>query len=111
MLTCTFGENVLPFMLDELTMNRKLSMEECIFYFRSPDNVTIITVMWLIYLWIGFPNMLPSSWQPIHNLNKRFEQSGSLVADLPHSDRPKSATTEENLMYGGQSLTHSPTNQ
>jgi transposase len=43
-----------------------------------------------------FPNSVPPSRQAIDNLNKRFEQTGS-VADLPRSGRPKTVTTEENI--------------
>ena len=41
-----------------------------------------------------FPNSRPLSRQAIHNLNKRFEMTGS-VADLPRSGRPISVTTAE----------------
>jgi transposase len=55
-----------------------------------------------------FPNCIPPSRQAIHNLNKRFEQTGS-VADRPRSGRPKSVITEENINIVAQSFVQSTT--
>jgi hypothetical protein len=62
-------------------------------YFRSGGNMTTITEKLLTYLWNIFQTVYLHLNIAIHNLNKRFEQSGS-VADLPQSGRPKSVTME-----------------
>jgi hypothetical protein len=82
--------------VNKFTMNRKLSTEERVFVLQK----------WCQYdrnyrddvdLFVGrFPNSVPPSRQAIHNLNKMFEQTGT-VADIPRSGRPKSVTTEANL--------------
>jgi transposase len=86
----------------KFTMNRKLSMEERVLVLQkwcqhdhSYRDVVDLFVE-------RFPNGVPPSRQAIHNLNKRFEQTGS-VEDRPRSGRPKSATTEENLNIVAQS--------
>jgi hypothetical protein len=76
-------------------------------YFRSGGNMTTIRDVADLSV-ERFPNSVPPSWQAIHNLNKRYEQTG-LVADLPRSGRPKSVTTEENLNIIVQSFVQSPT--
>jgi transposase len=89
-------------------MNRKLSTEERVFVLQKwcqhDHNYRDV-----VDLFVGrFPNGVPASRQTIHNLNKRFEQTGS-VADRPRSGRPKSVTTGENLNIVKQSFVQSPT--
>jgi hypothetical protein len=70
--------------VNKCTMNGKLSTEE---------RVLVLQNWWqhdhsyrdVVDLFVErFPNSVPPSQQAIHNLNKRFEQTGS-VADRPRS--------------------------
>jgi transposase len=82
--------------MNKFTMDRNLSTEERVFVLQKwwqHDHSYRDVVDLLVE---RFPNSVPPSRQAIHNLNKRFERTGS-VADRPGSRRPKSVTTEENL--------------
>jgi transposase len=82
--------------MNRFTMNRKLSTEARVFLLQKwwQHDYSYRDVVDLFVE--RFPNSVPPSRQVIHNLNKRFEQTGS-VADLPRSGRPKSITTEKIL--------------
>lgn len=89
------------------TMNRTLSTEEHIFrlqkWWNHDHDYSEVCDL--------FVNRLPTappSRKAIHNLNKRFEQSGT-VADLPRPGRPKSVVAEQNENIVAQSFVQSPT--
>jgi transposase len=82
--------------VNKFKMNRKLSTEERVFvlqkWWQHDHSYRDVVDLFVE----RFPNSVPPSRQAIYNLNKRFEQTGS-VADFPRSGTPKAATTEENL--------------
>jgi hypothetical protein len=92
--------------VNKFTMNRKLSTEERVFVLQQwcqHDH----RYRHAVHLFLGrFPNSAPPPRQAIHNLNKKFEQTGS-VADRNRSGRPKSVTAEGNLNIVVQSSTKS----
>lgn len=93
--------------LIKFIMSRKFSVRERVFILQKwwlhDHNYEDVVQLFVQH----FPNINPPSRQAIHNLNKRFEETGS-VADLQRSGRPKSVTTEQNLTTVAQSFVQSP---
>jgi hypothetical protein len=87
----------------ETVVNKKLSKEHRVFLLQKWWETSWNSQHVIAAFIDKFPGVLPPSRQVILNLNKRFEQTGT-VADLTRNGRPRSVMSEENLQIVVQAL-------